>query len=506
MATSSESAKMGPSTGRPGTYDDDIKNLKDYLVPAFASRFSIQDLPKDKFPNEGMPPRMTAQLIRDLRQLDSTPRLNLASFVTTYAEEECDAVIFEARNVNFIDAEEYPSCQEIHDRCIKMLGDLFHCDTSTPVTGTSCIGSSEAILLGGLALKRRWEAWQERRGIKKGQARPNIVMGTETHVVWEKLVNYFDIEPKWVPNREGHYMAHVDDLIGACDENTIAVVAILGTTYTGLFYDVEALDARLQALNKEKGWQIGIHVDGASGAFIAPFLYPDLKWDFRLPTVISINASGHKFGLVYPGLGWLLWRSREYLPESLIFHDNYLGNDQISITLNFSKPATGVLAQYYQFMRMGREGYTRMMSNMQATMMYLRKGIKEIGCFDLLSTETGVPLVTFTLKDDKRTHGFDEFDIMDRLRQHGWVLPAYTLAKSNQGQRVLRAVCREDFDRTSADMLLADLRSAIKKLQAHFIYTPEQLEQLKESFKQHDVEAHPRQRRSIDNPNQKGWC
>ncbi|WIA28305.1 hypothetical protein OEZ86_010856 [Tetradesmus obliquus] len=441
-------------------------------------RFLWEAIDASKFPQRSIEPRMAASQIQGLRNLDATPRLNLASFVTTFMEPECRELMEEAIAVNYIDTEEYPSTEKIKEMCVSMLADLWHADLgASKATGTDTVGSSEAVLLAGLAMKRRWQDRRKAAGLNA--SRPNIVMGTETHVVWEKLTRYFEIEPKWVTNRPGHYHALNEDLIAACDENTIGVVAILGTTYTGHFYDVEELDSLVAAKNEETGWQLCIHVDAASGGFVAPFVFPDMKWDFRLSNVMSINASGHKFGLVYPGLGWVMWRSRQYLPESLVFHDNYLGKDQITITLNFSKGAMNVVGQLYQFTRMGFPGYREINRHMQHTAERLREGLVKMGSFEVISaSDRCLPLVAFHLKDVEG-RAYDEFNIADRLKTFGWVVPAYTLAAGNQARKVLRVVCRWDFSPTLTNELLDDLQEALDWLEVHYIYTKDQLDQIK---------------------------
>lgn len=438
--------------------------------------FMAMPIDAHDFPQQAIPPRLAQMQIQGLRNLDATPRLNLASFVTTYMEDECKQLMMDAIDVNYIDTEEYPSTEKIKEKCVKMLAHLWHADKSSKATGTDTVGSSEAVLLGGLALKRRWQ--DRMKAANKDTTRPNIIMGTETHVVWEKLTNYMEIEPRWVHNRPGEYIANNEDLVAACDENTIGIVAILGTTYTGHFYDVEDLDKKLEKLNKDKGWEIGIHVDAASGGFVAPFLFPDLKWDFRLKNVVSINASGHKFGLVYPGLGWIMWRSREHLPESLVFHDNYLGKDQITITLNFSKSAMNVVGQLYQFIRLGFEGYKEINKHMKHTTDRLIEGLESMGSFTVISARgstPGLPLVAFHLKEQKN---YDEFHIADRLRTFGWVVPAYTLAKDNQERTVMRVVCRWDFNTTLVAELLDNLQECMDWLEVHHIYTEDQLKQI----------------------------
>lgn len=456
---------------------------QDYNAPAYASSRYLSPIDATKFPAGGMPARVTQQIIRDKRLLDANPRLNLASFVTTWMEPECDAIIAEAKSVNYIDEAEYPSSTEIQNTCVGMLADLFHAEDSVKPTGTATIGSSEAILLAGLAFKRRWQDRRKKEG--KPYDKPNIVMGSQVHVCWEKLTNYFEVEARYVNLTPDCYTPDAQAMIDAVDENTIGVASVMGSTYTGEFEDVELLDKLLQEKNKKNGWDVGIHVDGASGAFVAPFLFPELKWDFQLKSVHSINASGHKFGLVYPGLGWCIFRSQKYLPESLIFHDSYLGIDQISFTLNFSKSAAPIVAQYYQFLRLGRVGYTKMMSNMHNVAVDLRKKIEDLGHFKTIQNEKSLPLVTFMLKkgqknDNGSDRSYTEFDIADRLRERGWVVPAYSLAPGAESVRVLRVLCREDFTAQTGTMFVNDLRIALEWLDAHFIFTPEQLKAIRE--------------------------
>ena len=235
-----------------------------------------------------------------------------------------------------------------------MLADLLHAEGKGPdAAGAASIGSSEAIMLGGLAMKLKW---RERRRAKAGDKRelegmaerPNLVMAANTQVCWHKFCRYFDVEPREVPNDDEHLVLNVEKALEMCDENTIGVCGILGSTYTGEFEDIKALDAGVEALKASKGLTIPIHVDGASGGFVAPFVWPDLEWDFRLKNVVSMNLSGHKFGLVYAGIGWVVWRSWSEVPEPMIFHTNYLGADMKSITMNFSKSASCIVGQYYQ--------------------------------------------------------------------------------------------------------------------------------------------------------------
>ena len=327
---------------------------REALAPAFAQRALAEPIPKWTLPEREMPARTAQQLIEDERGQDANPRRNLASFVTTWMEPEAEKVMFGAAHVNAVDADEYPSVAKFEGRCVAMLADLLHAEGKGPdAAGAASIGSSEAIMLGGLAMKLKW---RERRRAKAGDKRelegmaerPNLVMAANTQVCWHKFCRYFDVEAREVPNDDEHLVLNVEKALEMCDENTIGVCGILGSTYTGEFEDIKALDAGVEALKASKGLTIPIHVDGASGGFVAPFVWPDLEWDFRLKNVVSMNLSGHKFGLVYAGIGWVVWRSWSEVPEPMIFHTNYLGADMKSITMNFSKSASCIVGQYYQ--------------------------------------------------------------------------------------------------------------------------------------------------------------
>jgi glutamate decarboxylase len=314
-------------------------------------------------------------------------------------------------------------------------------------------------MLGGLALKWRWRARRKAAGLPSD--RPNLVMSESVQVVWEKFARYFDVEPRYVPVEEGRYVLDPAAVAHAVDENTIGVCAILGSTFTGEFEPVEAISAVLDRVQAANGWEIPIHVDAASGGFVAPFLHPGLRWDFRLPRVASINVSGHKYGLVYPGIGWVLWRDKAALPEELIFHVNYLGGDLPTFTLNFSRPASPIVAQYYNFLRLGHEGYTRIMKNLQAVANFLAEKVAATGFCAVLGSRDALPLVPFTVRADA---GFTVFQLSDKLREFGWFLPAYTMPKNATNVAVMRIVVRENLSRDLAGSLLADLDRAIAEL------------------------------------------
>ncbi|ETW03449.1 glutamate decarboxylase, variant 2 [Aphanomyces invadans] len=425
-----------------------------YAHPAFWA-----GLPDTTFPSYGTPASVAADLIKDDLSLDCNPKMNLASFVTTFMEAEAEAILFEGMRKNFIDLDQYPQSADIHKRCVAMLADLYHAP-GDPV-GTSCVGSSEAIMLAGLAMKRKWQHRRKAKGLPT--SKPNMVMGANVQVCWHKMCQYFDVEGREAdvsPDCLVLTPARAKPLI---DENTIGVCVVLGSTFNGEFEDVQGVHDLLIQLNLEHGWDVGIHVDAASGGFIAPFLNPDLMWDFRLPLVKSINVSGHKFGLVYAGIGWALWRETSDLPEDLVFHVNYLGGDQAAFTLNFSKGAGTILAQYYNFIRMGRQGYRLIMDAGMSTAEYLRCRLRETGHFDIVD-KAHMPLVAFKLKkSDKYTC----FDIQDKVRSRGWILPAYTCPRGAESLVIMRVVVKQNFTRPMADMLVQDITRAI-----HFLESP----------------------------------
>jgi glutamate decarboxylase len=433
------------------------------LDSMFASRYVQCELPKFEMPEYETPKDAAYQIISDELMLDGNPRLNLASFVTTWMEPECDKLIMSALNKNYIDMDEYPITTELQDRCVNMIARLFNApiEEGEQAVGAGTVGSSEAIMLAGLAFKRKWQ--NERKAAGLPWDKPNMVTGANVQVCWEKFARYFEVELRETKLHEDNYVLDPAKAVELCDENTICVCAILGSTYNGEFEDVQLLNDLLEKKNAEKGWHIPIHVDAASGGFIAPFIYPDIVWDFRLPMVKSINVSGHKYGLVYAGIGWVIWRNKEDLPEELVFHVNYLGADQPTFTLNFSKGASQVIAQYYQLIRLGFQGYKSIMANCAMNAKILTKEIESIGRFKILSKEVGVPVVAFSLLDSS---DHDEYEISDGLRRYGWTVPAYTMAPDAQHVTLLRVVVREDFSRSLADRLVTDIKRVLASLDA----------------------------------------
>jgi glutamate decarboxylase len=360
---------------------------------------------------------------------------------------------------NMIDKDEYPQTAEIERRCVNIVADLFNAPTDGDAVGVSTIGSSEAVMLGGLAMKWSWRARQEAAG--KPTDRPNMVLGSNVQVVWEKFCRYWDVEPRYAPVTKGRYVVDPDDVMARVDENTIGVIPILGTTFTGEFEPIKEIHDRVVAFNRETGADVPVHVDAASGGFVAPFLHPDLEWDFRLPQVKSINVSGHKYGLTYPGVGFVVWRSQDDLPGDLVFHVNYLGGDMPTFTLNFSRPGNQIVGQYYNFVRLGRAGYTRIMETLRDIALHISAGIADIDDFEVISDGSAIPVLAFNVVDGSP---FTVFHVSDQLRTSGWQVPAYTMPDDATEVAVLRIVVREGFSIDLADALLDELRKAVAHL------------------------------------------
>src|ERR1043165_1165356 len=425
----------------------------------YGNRFRTEDAPAKEFPATGMPALDAMRLVDEELVLEGHPWRNLAPFVPPWMEPEAQRLIADNLYRNFIDHAEYPISAEIEQRCIRMLADLYHAPGET--TGARTQGSSEAIMLGALSLKWKWK--ERREAASQPVDKPNLVFGGDVHVVWDKFCRYFDVEPKIVPLREGKYTIGPEDVEPLIDENTIGVAAVLGTTFTGHADDIVGINKLLVELKNEQGLDVPLHIDGASGGFVWPFLYPDSEWDFRLEQVRSINVSGHKFGLVYPGIGWLGFREKSDLAEDLVFYENYLGKTDATFTLNFSTGASMVLAQYYNFVRLGHEGYTHVMEAMNQNAKALAQNLEENGNFELIGADKEqLPLVAFKLKGE---HDYDEFDVSwQRSAEHGWMLPAYTMPPDAQEVKIMRALVKETLSRAQVDRLADDIHQACKVL------------------------------------------
>jgi glutamate decarboxylase len=420
------------------------------------------EMPIDSLPDGGIGAENAYELISSELLLDGQSRLNLATFVTTWMPSAGARLMAETADKNMIDKDEYPQTAEIEARCVNILADLWGSPEADSATGCSTTGSSEAAMLAGMALKWRWRDRQRAAG--KPADRPNLVMGANVQVCWEKFCRYWEVEPRLVPMEGETFHLTADRAIAHCDENSIGVVGILGSTFDGSYEPIKEIAGALDQLESDKGIDIPMHVDAASGGFVAPFLAPGLEWDFRIKRVQSINASGHKYGGVYPGVGWAVWRDVKALPRELVFNVNYLGGNMPTFALNFSRPGSEVIAQYYMFTTLGRDGYHRVMEGASEVAQYLASEIAQIGPYRLVSDGTDLPVFAFGLAPE--VENYTVFDVSDRLRQRGWLVPAYTFPANRQDLSVLRIVVRAGMTREMADLLLAYLREQTEFLES----------------------------------------
>lgn len=444
---------------------DSIRDALDDEV--YASNDLSVSAPKYRFPRNEHNPRHAYALVHDELMLDGNSRQNLATFCQTWAEPEVQALMSECIDKNMVDKDEYPQTAEIETRCVHMLADLWNAPEETNAIGCSTTGSSEAAMLGGLAMKRRWEARRKASGLPTGK--PNLVTGP-VQICWHKFTRYWNVEHREIPMESGRYIMSPEEVINRCDENTIGVVPTLGVTFTGQFEPVQAVAAALDDFEEKTSLDIPIHVDGASGGFLAPFCAPDLVWDFRLPRVRSINASGHKFGLAPLGVGWVVWRDAGNLPEDLIFWVNYLGGNMRDIALNFSRPGGQIVCQYYNFLRLGREGYQKVHSACYDTARHLAREISKMGPFEIIyggDENSGIPALCWKIKDGHDTPGYSLYDLADRLRARGWQVPAYSLPANCKDVVVQRILVRHGVSRDLGSLLLNDMKSSLEHFQKH---------------------------------------
>jgi glutamate decarboxylase len=427
-------------------------------------RLAQEPVPRHALPRHQMLPDTALQVVRDELLLDGNARLNLATFVTTWMEPQAQLLMTECLEKNMIDKDEYPQTAELEARCVNILADLWHAPEGMNATGCSTTGSSEACMLAGMALLWRWR--ERRRAAKAAAAPPNLVMGANVQVCWEKFCRYWQVEPRLVPMAPGRYHLTGPEAAARCDENTVGVVAVLGSTMDGSYEPVGEINAELDRLAATGGPDVPIHVDGASGGFVAPFLQPGLVWDFRVPRVASINASGHKYGLVYPGVGWVVWREADALPQDLVFNVNYLGGQMPTFALNFSRPGAQVAAQYYNFLRLGFSGYQRVHQACQDVAVRMSGRIAKMGPFELITEGRELPVFAFRIADPQASHTV--FDLSERLRTRGWLVPAYTFPEDLTDMAVIRVVIRNGFTPDLADLFLADLDRHWRALAAHW--------------------------------------
>ena len=430
------------------------------LNPPF-DRKKKEPVPHLRLPDQGMSSENAYQMIRAEVASDGNAHLNLATFVTTWMDPSANRLYVESANKNLIDKDEYPQTAAIEEKCVRILADLWHSPKPHETIGVSTTGSSEACMLGGLALKRRWQ--NARKKQKKTIEHPNIVFSSAVQVVWKKFANYWDVEPRYVNITQEQPFMDPAGVLTAVDENTIGVVPTLGVTYTGLYEPVAAISNALDELQSRTGLDIPIHVDAASGGFVAPFLQPNLVWDFQLPRVKSINTSGHKYGLVYPGIGWIIWREPEDLPEDLIFRVSYLGGNMATVGLNFSRPSAQVLLQYFNFFHLGRKGYHEVHSASQAVAQFLSKAIHDMEPFELFSDGSDLPVISWRLKKGYKSK-WSLYDLSQQLRTFGWQVPAYPLPPSMENVTVMRVVIRNGFSMDLAQFFLMNLIQAISIL------------------------------------------
>ena len=445
-----------------GNFADEIFGSEEMREPA----------PAEFIPRHKTPADIAYQIVKDETFPQTQPRLNLATFVTTYMDEYGTKLMNEAVGINYIDETEYPRVAVMCGRCINMVANMWHTpEKGDWKTGAVGIGSSEACMLGGVAA---WLRWRERRKAEgKPYDKPNLVMSSAYQVVWEKFCQLWQIEMRTVPITHRHPTLNVEQAIKMCDENTICVVPIAGVTWTGMNDDIEALDFALDGFNARTGYDIPIHVDAASGGFILPFLYPEKKWDFRLKWVLSISTSGHKYGLVYPGLGWVIWKDKSYLPKDMSFSVNYLGANISQVGLNFSRPAAQILAQYYNFIHLGFEGYKEVHSNSMKIARYCHDQIGQMSCFKNYSEYLENPLFIWSLDPEyEKNAKWTLYDLQDKLMQHGWMVPAYSMPKDIEDMVVMRIVVRQGMSRDMADMLIADIKNAVADLEQLEYPTP----------------------------------
>ena len=440
-----------------------FKKQDDYSTPVFGTIESGSNIPKDVIGKDSIAPNIAYRLIKDELMNEGNARLNLATFCQTYMEEEATKLMSETLEKNAIDKSEYPQTTEMENRCVDMIANLWNAPKDMNYIGTSTVGSSEACMLGGMAMKFRWRNRAEKLGIDVTKKKPNLVVSSGYQVCWEKFCVYWDIEMRTVPMDEEHMSLNIDKVLDYVDDYTIGIAALLGITYTGKFDDIKALDEVVEEYNKTAKISLPIHVDAASGGLFTPFIDPELEWDFRLKNVVSISTSGHKYGLVYPGIGWVVWKDEEYLPKELIFEVSYLGGSMPTMAINFSRSASQVIGQYYNFLRLGFEGYRQIHQRTKDVAMYLSREIEATGLFKIYNDGENLPIVCYRLKNEDDVQ-WTLYDLADRLAMKGWQIPAYPLPVNLENVIIQRIVCRADLSYDMAELFIRDLKTAINDL------------------------------------------
>ena len=445
---------------------------KESIDAVYSTSDLAHSMPKAKFPEQEHSPRNAYQVVHDELMMDGNSRQNLATFCQTWVEPEISKLMDECLDKNMIDKDEYPQTAELETRCVNMLADLWNSPEPNPGTGCSTTGSSEAAMLGGMAMKWRWR--EKMRAAGKPTDKPNMITGP-VQICWHKFARYWDVELREIPMDKDRFLMTPEEVIKRCDENTIGVVPTLGVTFTCAYEPVKAVSDALDKLQEDTGLDIPIHVDGASGGFLAPFCAPDLEWDFRLPRVKSINTSGHKFGLAPLGCGWVVWRGKEDLPEDLVFNVNYLGGNMPTFALNFSRPGGQIVAQYYNFLRLGKEGYRKVHTACYETARYLSDEIGKMAPFEIIfdgDMGSGIPALAWKIKDGFDTHGYTLYDLADRLRSRGWQVPAYSLPANAEDIVIQRILVRHGVSRDLASLLLDDINRCLEYFREHPVTSP----------------------------------
>lgn len=432
-------------------------------IPVFGSKQSEENVILSKLNKSSIEPELAYRLIKDQLIDEGNARQNMATFCQTYMEPEAEKLMSETLEKNAIDKSEYPSTAAIETACVNIIADLWNVPDKKESIGTSTVGSSEACMLGGMAMKFKWRKEAIQRGININAKKPNLVISSGYQVCWEKFCVYWDIELRAVPMDNEHMSINIDKVMDYVDDYTIGIVGILGITYTGKYDDIKALDKKVEIYNQMNDRNLGIHVDGASGAMFVPFVFPDLEWDFQLKNVVSINTSGHKYGLVYPGIGWIVWRNKNYLPKELIFNVSYLGGHMPTMAINFSRSASQILGQYYNFYRFGFNGYKEIHLRTQKVAMKIAKAIENTNLFEIYNDGENIPIVCYKLKDNASVN-WNLYDLADRLQMKGWQVPAYPLPVDLDGVVIQRFVCRGDFAMNLANALIRDINISINEL------------------------------------------
>lgn len=416
------------------------------------SLYTQHSLPTSKLANVPTDSHIAYELIKSELELETNEKQNLATFCQTYMEPQAEALIKESLSKNLIDKTEYPKVAEFEQRCLKIIEDLWH---GTNTVGTSTIGSSEGCMLGGLNMKKRWQQ------ANPDNNKPNLIISSSYQVCWEKFAVYFDVELREIDLNPSNLTLNIDEVINSIDENTIGVIAILGVTYTGLYDNVEQLNTKLIEYNKNAKYPIYIHVDAASGGLFAPFVKTKMKWDFELETVISINCSGHKYGLAYPGIGWVLFKDNDHICQDILFEVSYLGGNVPTMGVNFSHSASHMIAQYYNFTRLGFEGYERIHTKTQHVAKHLFTKLNKMDLFEFYNDGVNLPILCFKMKVKR---SWNLYALSDQLLKYGWQIPSYELSKAMDDTTVMRIVVRSDFTFDFVNDLVTDITNTIKWL------------------------------------------